>query len=316
MIESLQSVPIAVYTTVYPGTWPFWPAFLDSVAAQEDADFTLWVGVDGVDPAMVRRSLQRHPTIPFLLDTEGGKPVPIRLRVLREITRQHAAVVVVDADDVLYPSRVEAARRALEETDIAGCAMALIDDEGRPLGGIFGPPVVEGREGDEVVGLPYENVFGFSNSAFRSEALARWIDDVEGVEVLDWFLATRAWLHGARFGFDPIARMNYRQYGANTAGVLGPFTAERLRSDIPRVLNHYDVVRRSDLGGVIPARLDALMEIHQRLSTYWHQVQERPELLETHAQSLDFEGRVPMWWEWATAPVASTHTLIVTPITP
>ena len=44
-----------------------------------------------------------------------------------------SGVVLVDSDDLLHPSRVAAARAALQASELAGCALCLIDQHGKDL---------------------------------------------------------------------------------------------------------------------------------------------------------------------------------------
>ena len=75
--------------------------------------------------------------------------------------------------------------------------------------------------------FPRNNVFGLSNSAFRSDLLRRCLPIPADAVLVDWFLATRAWLMGARMAFDPEVEMDYRQYGGNMARVGPPFDLRR-----------------------------------------------------------------------------------------
>lgn len=290
---------IALYTTMYPGGEPYWGSFLESVASQTDENFDLWVGIDDLDPDAIRKMVQNHLDVPLYLFTGEENPSAIRRRSLREITKRYNAVILVDSDDVLLPSRIEAARRGVEDADVVGCALELSDVYGQSLGDIFSPPASE----DILSLLPFLNVFGFSNTVYQCATLERCLPYTDDVELMDWYVATKAWLLNATLAFDPEPRMYYRQYDENMAGVMGPFTLERIRADIPRVLRHYQLVMRSDLREAIPERLRALAEARSRLCQYWTAIQRQPERLDEHARSLNFDGRIPMWWEWVTAPV-------------
>jgi hypothetical protein len=290
---------LAVYTTVYPGSEPFWPPFLKSLAAQGDQDFTLWIGVDGLEPGSVLACVERYTGVPVRLSAGGGTPAAVRCRAFCQMMDLHEAVVLVDCDDMLLPSRVAAARAAIEEVDGAGCAQELIDVDGNRLGRIFCPAVPEHAPAL----LPCANVFGFSNTVYRTATLRRCLPVSDASDLMDWQVATKAWLLGARLGFDATPRMLYRQHPKNAAGVLGPFTPDRLRADIPRVLRHYRFVLESDRDDAIPDRWQAVVDVEARLAGYWAAVQDRPELVDGYESSRDANTSVPMWWEWVTAAV-------------
>jgi hypothetical protein len=100
--------------------------------------------------------------------------------------------------------------------------------------------------------------------------------------------------------------MFYRQHDRNTAGDAGPYSVERMRADIPRVLRHYQYLLASDLTDAIDERLSRVTEAYARLADYWERARGASAMLNEHVASLDFNGRVPMWWEWVTAPVLSS----------
>jgi hypothetical protein len=295
---------MALYTTVYPAVESYWHPFLDSVARQTDRDFDLWIGIDGMEPQVVEATAGVYVGQRFVLVKEGRTPSALRVAALAQIVKRYDAVVLADSDDLLLPSRVEAARASVLEADIVGCALELVDVQARCLNATFGPE----EDADIASSLPYTNAFGFSNTVYRSSALRRCLTTASEVEILDWFLATRAWLFGARFAFDSVARMRYRQHVGNTAGVLGPFTPERIRADILRVMRHYDLVLNSDLKGAVPVRRESMEEADAQLLDYWNALQHQPDSLVLHAQSVAFKGRVPLWWEWVSAPMLSQQT--------
>jgi hypothetical protein len=223
------------------------------------------------------------------------------MRALRRLTEEHDAVVLVDSDDTLMPDRVRAARSAIGDAQMVACALELMDERGSRLHRSFTAPVPEMASAQ----LPRANVFGFSNTVCRSEILRRCLPNSPDVELMDWHVATRAWLLGAALRFDPRPYMFYRQHDRNTAGVAGPYSVERMRADIPRVLRHYQYLLASDLTDAIDERLSRVTEAYARLADYWERARGASAMLDEHVASLDFNGRVPMWWEWVTAPVLS-----------
>src|SRR6201999_564792 len=105
----------------------------------------------------------------------------------------------------------------------------------QPLGSEFNLDPVQ--ESSQI--LPANNVFGFSNSAYRCELLERCLPIPKDAVLVDWYLATRAWLFGAKLSFDREVRMSYRQYGANTARVRLPFSCDQILSDSALVRRHF-----------------------------------------------------------------------------
>ena len=115
-------------------------------------------------------------------------------------------------------------------------------------GAVFGTelPDTEGALGSLLASC---NVYGFSNTAYRTEAIVGCLEVDPEVIAMDWLVATRAYLAGASFTFDETPRMAYRQYDANIAGVLPPFRPDRLLTDARRVADHFGYLLDSPYGG-------------------------------------------------------------------
>lgn len=233
-----EGARIAVHSTAYPGSLRFANAWYESVVHQTDRAFDLWISLDGVSRDDVARAAGAMPSATWLEPAPGTPPSLIRQEALERMVGRYDYVIPMDADDLFLPSRIEAARRGLETADIAACALAVIDEDGRDLGITFGPPAGT----DPVAALPVHNVFGFSNSAWRADVLQRCLPIPADCVLFDWLLATRAWSLGAKLCFDGVPRMRYRQYRSNTAAVLTPFTGDQIRVATGRVLAHYALV--------------------------------------------------------------------------
>ena len=128
---------------------------------------------------------------------QGDTPATIRQRALAQIVERHDAVVLVDSDDVMHPTRVATARAMLRGHDLAGCALRLVDERGSSLDMTFTLPPDMAPE--DV--FPRTNAFGLSNTAFRADVLRRCLPIPAAAVLVDWYLSTRAWLLGASLGF-------------------------------------------------------------------------------------------------------------------
>lgn len=223
----------------------------------------------------------------------------MRQRVIYKIldSRQYGAVVFVDADDLLYPTRIAAAREALAGCDLAGCAMELIDGDGAPTGIEF-----KRSAGFEIPeSLARQNIFGLSNTAYRTELLSRLLPVPKTCVAMDWFLATTAWGLCARICFDATPRMYYRQYGANQARVLPPFTENEVTAAARLVLDHYRLMLdpRSTMDGSIRC---ALREAQAIVEVFWSNVVRSPERLQVYVQQLNRLEQPHIWWDCVAHP--------------
>ena len=234
---------LALYTTVYPGIEPYIATWYESVVEQTDRDFDLWIGLDSIVPERVSEMLGIEvPDDINYLEPGSGTPAQIRGRSLEQIIDIYDAVIFVDSDDLLAPTRVEAARKQLEECDVTACALLIIDEAGVDLGILFGDM---GGEQLETI-LPRYNIFGLSNTAYRCDVLRECLPLGRDCELFDWSLVTRAWDHGARLNFEREPQMSYRQYESNIAKVLSPFFAEDIVAASKRVASHYRCLLESD----------------------------------------------------------------------
>ena len=229
---------VALYTTVYAGVERYLAPWYRSVQAQTDTDFDLWISVDGLAPDAVARAIGEVPAARWLEAAPGESPARLRTVALERLVTAYPAVVFVDSDDVMHPSRVAAARAALRDHDVTACALEIIDRNGSAVGAVFEPP--DGAALDTL--LVHHNVFGLSNSAYRSDLLRRCLPAPADCLLMDWLLVTRAWTAGASLGFDRTPRMSYRQYAGNVARVLPPFAPAYVLQATERVLNHYRCV--------------------------------------------------------------------------
>lgn len=282
----------ALYTTVYPGVERYLPAWYKSVLAQTDWNFNIWIGIDQLDINHVVEAIGADPSANWVLADKGNSPARIREKAIQRMLSQYPAVIFTDSDDVLDPTRVAAARAALHEYDVVGCAMRVINERGEDQGVIFRPP--DGVNLETL--LLRKNVFGLSNTAYRSEILHKCLPIPDTCTLVDWFLITRAWLSKARLNFDFIPRMLYRQYPLNTARILPPFTLDQVMFATEKVLGHYSLILHSvpDLQPEQRMRFEAARNYVKefRLSM------ESPRVMHLYVSALNLRVPELVWWAY------------------
>lgn len=288
----------AFYTTIYRGVEAYLPDWYRSVQAQTDQDFQLWIGLDGIEPEAVERLIGTQLDATWILSERGDTPAQIRQRAMARIVEAFDAVVLVDSDDILHESRLAAARSALETNELAGCALRLVDQQGQELGLTFGLP--PGTKAEEV--FPQHNVFGLSNSAYRTDLLRRCLPVPAGVVLVDWFLATRAWLFGASLGFDPMVRMDYRQHGANMARVRFPVGQEQVMKDTELVRQHFKHVLAIKSADFLPHRLTRVDQVASSIESFKECVVQDPYQLRCYIEALNLLNPAPIWWSSVAHP--------------
>jgi hypothetical protein len=288
----------ALYTTIYPGVEPYLLDWYRSVCEQTDHDFQLWIGVDGIEIEAAKEAMGADLKANWVPAPSGETPAQIRQRALVQITEAFDGVVLVDSDDVLHPTRVAAAKSFLQECDLAGCALRLVDQQRVDLGLNFGLP---SQASPEDV-LPRHNVFGLSNTAFRSDLLRQCLPIPDDVVLVDWFLATQAWLHGARLAFDTVVRMDYRQHSKNMVRVWPPFRREQVIQDTERVRQHFKLLSMNSRGGAISERITRVERVATDVEAFYHHVVLRPEALDRYIDALNLLNPPPLWWSSVAHP--------------
>jgi len=285
-----------LYTTVYPGVEKYLPAWYESVLAQTDRNFDIWIGIDQLSINDVVKAIGADPSATWVLAAKGDSPARIREKAIQRMVSRYPAVIFADSDDVLEPMRVEAARAALRDYDVVGCAMQVISECGEDQGVIFRPP-----DGVNLATLLLRNnVFGLSNTAYRSEILRKCLPLPATCTLVDWFLITRAWLSKARLYFDFTPRMFYRQYPFNIARILPPFTPNQVRFATEKVLEHYSLILHNvpDLQPEQRIKFEAARNYVEefRLSM------ESPRVMHRYVSALNSRAPKPIWWAYVAHP--------------
>lgn len=266
---------------------------------QTDQDFQLWIGLDAMDIDAARRAIGSDVEATWVPGVAGETLAQIRQRPLARIVEAFDAVVLVDSDDLLHPSRVANAREMLRESDFAGCALRLVDEKGSDLGTTLGLP--SHADPDSV--LPRNNIFGLSNTAIRSSLLRRCLPIPAEAVLVDWFLVTRAWLLGAHLAFDNELGMDYRQHGANMARIIPPFDKAQVVRDTGRMRSHFSLVQASPSDGVLVDRLAMVEQVAADVDTFHRQIISEPRRLEDYVQAINALGMAPLWGSCVANPL-------------
>ena len=290
---------LALYTTIHPGVRSFLKDWYGSVRGQTDQDFRIWIGLDAMEIEAACGAMGVEPPAIWVRGVPGDTPAQIRQRALERIVEACDGVVLVDSDDVLHPTRVAAAREALQTSDLAGCALRLVDEGGGDLGLNLGLPQGSGP-GDV---LPRNNVYGLSNTAYRSDLMRQCLPIPDDALIVDWFLATRAWLCGSRLFFDNKVRMDYRQHGTNMVRVTPPFSPDQVVRDTRWVRRHFQIVRTVPVQGLISGRLAEMEEVAADVERFHERVVLCPEVLVRYVQALNDLEPEPLWWSCVANPV-------------
>jgi hypothetical protein len=295
-----MSNELALYTTVYPGAERFLSSWYESLVAQTDHDFDLYIGTDQIEPRAVFGAVGNEFEAVWIAARTCSTPASVRQAGIDHIlgsANRYQGIVFVDCDDVMYATRVESARIQLQNSDIAGCALEIVQEDDQPTGLFFGPVVAAAIPQM----LATVNVFGMSNTAYRTHVLREIPPSPPQCRLMDWFIATAGWIRGARFSFDNTPRMKYRQYENNTARVLSPFTTEYIRLATGLVLEHYELVL-SHIPGMSDGIRGELESARANVQLFSSRIAEFPYICERYVLRLNKLPASHFWWDCVAHP--------------
>jgi len=288
---------LALYTTIYPGVEKYLRDWFMSVKSQTDKNFDIWIGVDGMSMETIKTAVGEDFDATWIFAERGDSPAQIRSKSLAKIVSKYPSVVLTDSDDVLQPERIELTRSLLDEYEVIACAMRLIDKNCHDLGLVFSMPADFSIQ-DHISRV---NLFGLTNSAFRSEILSKCLPIPDDCLLVDWYLISLAIANGAKVGFTNKIMMAYRQYEENVARILPPFSEHELIKATQIITSHYECLNRE-----LPAintnfsRRIAVAEEHIRL--FSKSINGNEKIIHSYLHELNQIPGPFLWWEWVRHP--------------
>ncbi|MCQ1539547.1 hypothetical protein FTO68_11220 [Methanocalculus taiwanensis] len=293
----MNSNLVAVFSTVYPEGTQYLSDWYKSILAQTDGNFDIWIGCDRISVSDAVKGMGGTLTATWILKEENESAIHLRERMVREIVKDYSMVIFVDSDDILMPTRVEAAKEALQSNDFYGCSMTLIDECGANLNRHFHPP-----EYYDVFDLMVRtNIYGLSNTAYRTDVLEKCLPFPENCILLDWFIATKALNNSAVPYFDEQVRMLYRQHSLNTARVLPPFSCEQILLSTKRVLDHYSCVL-AYIPNLSLKFKEKIILAQAEVEEFNIRILESEELLQLYVNELNELSIDHIWWSCLANP--------------
>jgi cellulose synthase/poly-beta-1,6-N-acetylglucosamine synthase-like glycosyltransferase len=296
-LGKMENDRIALFTTVYPEGMSYFSAWYDSVVQQTNNNFDIWIGCDRISRHEVADRIGKDLNVTWVESEPNESSIILRERAFKRIIGDYPTVIFVDSDDVLEKTRVASAVTALKHSDIYGCAMTFINRNGMRLGSEFQP-----FEGWNVSSdLPRTNIFGLSNTAYRTDILDKCLPFRPDCALLDWYIATTAWFHDARFVFDPIPQMLYRQHPNNIARCIPPFSSSQILTATTRVLHHYQCVLQRNLLNDT-AKRDKIEQANNYVTAFHQSIINSTEILGAYVERLNVLPVRHIWWSCVAHP--------------
>jgi hypothetical protein len=285
-----------VFTAIYPEVLPFVTEWHRSLRDQEDKEFEVVIALHGVSRQALFDAIGSDIEATFVSIGAEETGATVRDTGLRCAIDVGDTIVLVDADDVLRPPRTRIAKELVKDSDLAGCALELIDTSGSILGYRYPPP----RETPLGELLFRTNLLGLSNSTYRASLLRQLLPIPAECVLVDWFLSTRARELGARMVFDPSVGMLYRQHANNIARVLPPFSIESVSRAANLVAAHHELLLKTDFL-TIASRARVRHET-ARVAMFTQAI-ENPSVASAYIAQLNTMPGPHLWWEFVAHPM-------------
>jgi len=239
---SRTSQKIGVLTVAYKVAGNYLGEYVDSLRAQTDQDFELFI-VD--DDSGLAGELRRCEDLTVHVLPSEGAPASLRKQGIRWCAREGCDFVIfADADDCLNQNRIEVLRNALifYGSDIVVNELIAFGShchENVPLIGArygSGLPVAE-------CDIKHYNFMGLTNSAVKLDSIVECLDCIPDDSLaFDWDFFAIA-LSGNRTAvYTSDTSSYYRQYGNNDASIFD-WSDERIVRGVEVKRRHYDLMR-------------------------------------------------------------------------
>lgn len=286
----------ALFTVIYPTIERYLFDWYNSMMMQSDHDYDLWVVLDRINPKAVYGIIGEYVEANWIEINNKCSPTQIRSIGLENIAGDYSNIILVDSDDILEPTRVEAAKRFLAKSDVNTCAMLIVDETAQSTGKIF----TFNDDADFFSSILTTNVFGLSNTAYRGDILKACLPLPNSCRLADWYLATKSCSLGAQVSFDRETRMRYRQHGSNIARVIPPFTPLQILHDTELVISHYQQV----LSNVVfaPNEEEKITNHYQHLQFFYQVMLSSNTKIKEYVKSLNNISENRVWWSHIADP--------------
>ncbi len=262
--------------------------------AQTDQDIDLAIGLDEFSPGQAQEMFGAEIKPLYLKAPAHATPAGIRNHAFERLVRDYTGIIMTDMDDILLPDRVLRAKAMLSSNDLCCCAMQIMDGDCLIKGVVFDPE-------DVASNILVRNVFGLSNTAYRSSLLKECLPVPPSCVLMDWLLATRAMAAGATIAFDRTPQMVYRQYPNNTARILPPFSTDQILKACELVLGHYRIAL-AEAPERFPQMLEDMDRISENAKHFFQVMQSSRSVLQDYVNALNELPIQHVWWDCVAHP--------------
>lgn len=223
-------------TSIHSGSINYLNEWWISVLNQTKLDFDIVLSVDGIDFDLDKLLLGHEQfNIKLFCFNEDKTIGEIRNTLIEYCSENYDKVIFVDTDDILANNRVATSLDSLDQFDFTFCKAYLIDEESNVLPWVL-------KRSSSIKDICEFNSFGLSNSNYKSFVLREILPIPKDCKIVDWFIATLAFLFRYKSGYVSETFMKYRIYEENVTKVIPPFSQNDINIKTNYVLNHYDFI--------------------------------------------------------------------------
>lgn len=237
--DPVRSVETLLVVVVYDCPSQFLTTYLDSVLAQDTAEFDVAVIADGGDVRPFHRLGRRLR----LLDANAPRTPSLIRQQAVDFARSagYSFIVFSDVDDYFTPLRVSQSVAGLRSRDFVYNEIDVVT----ATGDLVAPSILRSIGVTDTIQdyreLLHRNVLGLSHTAVRTDAL----NDIRiprEVVAVDWFLYSALLVRGRLGAMVDQCSTFYRQTSDSLVGFARPLTEERFRRGIAIKRAHYEAM--------------------------------------------------------------------------
>lgn len=232
---------VLLFTVVYPGVETYISDFVESINAQSYRHFDLMIVNDGIDSSYFSFDLG----VDSCLIVRDGLSSISKNRAMGldfAIENGYTILVFCDADDYMYPNRIECSIENLKGYDILVSDFHVVDADRRLVCSNYLQRSIRNNDVIDKEFIKDKNLFGFTNTCMSMKNVKR-VFLPETLRVVDWYFFTVLLQDGLRARFLPKSLTEYRQYCGNMVGISS-FSLEGFRSAIDIKLMHYSYLKK------------------------------------------------------------------------
>ena len=277
----------AFLSVIYPGVEAYLKEFWDSLEAQTDKDFFVYILCDGIkNPEQFFSS----KTLSVRIQSGNGTPGALRKQLVQWAVAESSELLVFgDSDDYFAANRVERIKTLSTKHGVIANELVLF---GKNIPAPF--PMLGDRfsEGEAIreENLRQYNCLGLSNTAVRSELAGPVMAQIpEDLIAFDWAFFATLLSHGHEAVFTKSTQTWYRQHSHNIASPISSAEADVARGLTVKAA-HYEFLNKK-AGGWYGSQAKYFLQIK-------NQFENNPAFRETYLKTIANDSNPhPLWWE-------------------